>query len=876
MADLFLKVLNMSISAGWLVLAVIAARFVLRKAPRWLHVLLWAIVAVRLICPITLESIVSLVPSSQVVRPSIMMDATPQIHSGIPFINDAVNPILSESFAPDPTSSANPLQILIPVLAIMWLIGVAAMLLYSGISYIRLSRKLREAVLLQERIYQTDRTASPFILGLFKPRIYLPYGLDEENRNHVIAHEQSHISRKDHLWKPLGYILLSLHWFNPLVWMAYIFLCRDIELACDERVIRKMGVQQRADYSQALLNCSISRKKIIACPLAFGEVCVKQRIRSVLNYKKPGFWLVLVAIILCAVLAVCFLTDPVRDNSDLSGKKLAVCYKDDDIAKWIYYDIELDTRHEVPGACPIIFSIHSVSEDGIVVNLHSSELRDNDNVTRQFPVSAQVSETFYKNSNIASTWYKFTLVNDSDISSAGAALMGSYMDLKQVPDDYSLQQAEKDGCVVMENGDVAAGKDLWWNFYSSTLGKIPSGIRVVSYYSNEFSVGSSGMYVQDLTFDGEFFILRWYENEKLTVREYRNLLRFQGPAEDSAVAYESYERYVLTDDPNVTWKELRNDLLSSSSVADKDFYLIYTNLVYSDQPSYAELNAAQANIMNVMGKYRIASVKINQLSWRLEIEVYDHVEGLKELVEQYLDEEYYEIGDYQGDLFYLSGRTELLTLADILAFAKSGKMITHKDLLPYQYDYSLRGDSATRFLTVEGFDLLVMYQNREPKELYLAAIDGTYVDIYKDDLNAFILSKDVNSPAYRITGLLNIVSSFPLTSSDINDYIESNREAYDSLLGYGEELLKFSFTKFRQSAQYDRKGKIMALACQDIMASWGETYEIRTADSYPIWSDAQQWFDEFEKQAKALAAKYDEEVLKRDYPGAWLLLNMES
>ena len=168
-----------------------------------------------------------------------------------------------------------------------------------------------------------------------------------------------------------------------------------------------------------------------------------------------------------------------------------------------------------------------------------------------------------------------------------------------------------------------------------------------------------------------------------------------------------------------------------------------------------------------------------------------------------------------------------------------------------------------------------MYQNREPKELYLAAIDGSYVDIYKDDLNAFILSKDINSPDYRITGLLNIISSFPLTSSDIADYIASNREAYDALLGYGEEMLEFAFAQFRKNGQFDRKGKIMALACRDIMASWGEIYDIRTADCDPSWSDGQEWFDQFEKQARALAVKYDDEVLKRDYPGAWLLLNME-
>lgn len=316
MSELFLKIVNMSISASWLVLVVLAFRFLFRKAPKWVNVLLWGIVAVRLICPFSIESALSLIPSAETISPEIMMDWTPEISTGIESVDRVVNPIITETFAPEPIASANPLQILIPIFSAVWLIGVAAFVIYTAISYWRLQRKVSEAVILRDNIFQSENVSSPFVLGIIKPKIYLPYHMDDQDLEHVVAHEHAHIRRRDHWWKPLGFLLLTIHWFNPLMWVAYILLCRDIELACDEKVIKEMGNEQRADYTQALVSCSVSRRMIAACPLAFGEVCVKERVKSVMNYKKPAFWIIVLSVVTCLVVALCFLTNPkerVRD-----------------------------------------------------------------------------------------------------------------------------------------------------------------------------------------------------------------------------------------------------------------------------------------------------------------------------------------------------------------------------------------------------------------------------------------------------------------------------------------------------------------------------------------------------------------------------------
>ena len=310
MNELFLKIINMSISASWLVLAVLILRFVLKKAPKWVNVLLWGIVAVRLAFPFSIESAFSLIPSAETISPSIMMDTVPSVQTGVPAINNVINPVIGSSLAPAPGASANPLQIWIPILSMIWVAGVAILFVYTAVSYWRLRRKVSEAVILRDNIFQSENVASPFVLGIIKPRIYLPFNMNGQDLEHVVAHEQAHIRRKDHWWKPLGFLLLTIHWFNPLMWLAYVLLCRDIELACDEKVIKELDNEQRADYAQALVVCSVNRRMIAACPLAFGEIGVKDRVKSVMNYKKPEFWIIFLAVIACVIVAVCFLTNP--------------------------------------------------------------------------------------------------------------------------------------------------------------------------------------------------------------------------------------------------------------------------------------------------------------------------------------------------------------------------------------------------------------------------------------------------------------------------------------------------------------------------------------------------------------------------------------
>lgn len=308
MTDLFLRVLNLSYSAVWVVLAVVLARLVLKKAPRRLICLLWALVALRLVFG-GIEAPFSLVPSTELIPPESLFEQSPAIHSGISSLDNAVNPIYAESLRPTPGASVNPLQVWLAVFSNLWVLGMVAMCAWALLSCRRVRKQIRESIP-DGAVWLCDRISSPFIFGLFRPKIYLPSDLPESARTHVIAHEQAHLRRRDHWWKPLGFGLLTVNWFNPTLWLAYILLCRDIELACDERVIQRFTVQEKKAYSAALLRCSINSRRITACPLAFGEVGVKQRIKSVLHYKKSAFWIILLALLLTVILAAGLLTDP--------------------------------------------------------------------------------------------------------------------------------------------------------------------------------------------------------------------------------------------------------------------------------------------------------------------------------------------------------------------------------------------------------------------------------------------------------------------------------------------------------------------------------------------------------------------------------------
>ena len=312
MGDIFLKLLNMSITASWLILAVLCVRLLFHKMPKWVNCVLWGIVAIRLMVPFSIESEFSLQPSDEPIKSSTIVEGEilsyiPSIDSNMTMVEEVVNPILMENFAYDKSESVAPLQLLTEVAGGVWLCGMITLFIFSVGSMIRLRLLVREAVLYKENLFICDKVRSPFILGIINPKIFLSSALDDEEIKYVMAHEKAHIKRKDHLWKPFAYLLLCIYWFNPLCWVAYILLCKDIELACDEKVIRDMSFIDKKEYSRVLLSCATQRNWIMICPVAFGEVGVKERVKKVLNYKKPAF--------LISIVAICFLTNPIGDDS---------------------------------------------------------------------------------------------------------------------------------------------------------------------------------------------------------------------------------------------------------------------------------------------------------------------------------------------------------------------------------------------------------------------------------------------------------------------------------------------------------------------------------------------------------------------------------
>ena len=311
MSLLFTQVFNMSVSASYIVLAVLLLRLALKKAPKWLSLLLWAVVGIRLICPFTFESVWSLIPSLGQIHPVVALDQHAPQYTEYSGLNMLVTRLNEDLLARPEYDRLMLLQRLIPVFAVVWLAGILALTAYSIISCLKVRRNVLTAVRCQDNVYQSENVRSPFVFGLIKPKIYLPFQIGERSMTSVIAHEQAHIQRLDHLWKPLGFFLLTLHWFNPLIWLSYVLFCRDLELACDERVIRNLDRDARADYAAALLSSSVSKPKIAACPLAFGEVGVQKRIKSALSYRKPVLWVTAVALAVCLVAAVCFFTEPV-------------------------------------------------------------------------------------------------------------------------------------------------------------------------------------------------------------------------------------------------------------------------------------------------------------------------------------------------------------------------------------------------------------------------------------------------------------------------------------------------------------------------------------------------------------------------------------
>ena len=341
MGDIFLKLLNMSITAGWLILAVLCIRLLFRKIPKWVNCLLWGVVAIRLICPFSIESQFSILPSTEPIKSNTVVEGEvqnyiPSIDSRLTIVENTINPMLTETFAYNESDSAAPLQIVTYAAGLVWCCGMVLLIICAMGSAVKLHKLVKEAVCVRDNIYICDAVKSPFILGIFRPRVYFSSALREREMDYILAHESAHLKRKDHWWKALGYLLLCIHWFNPLCWMAYSLLCKDIELACDEKAAKDMTFHEKKEYSKVLLSCAGQRSLIMVCPLAFGEVGVKERVKSVLNYKKPTLWIMIATVAVLVILVVCFLTNPTREYQIRitipAGSTEAFCYSDEEIS----------------------------------------------------------------------------------------------------------------------------------------------------------------------------------------------------------------------------------------------------------------------------------------------------------------------------------------------------------------------------------------------------------------------------------------------------------------------------------------------------------------------------------------------------------------
>ena len=540
MEKIFVHLLNMSITAGWIVLALVILRPLIKKLPKWVGCTLWALVGIRLLLPFSFESVLSLIPSVETIPPDIAMQRNPEVHTGIEALNHVVNPVITQSFAPKPDvlTSVNPLQVVEFVMANVWVVGIIVMLLYAVISFIALKLKLRTATLLEKGIYESELVATPFILG---KTVYLPYHLSKEEKEYCIMHERAHLKRGDHLIKPFAFLLLSVYWFNPLMWLAFVLLCRDIELACDEKVVKELGEAQRREYSLALVKNSVERKRITACPLAFGEIGVKERVKKVMNYKKPAFWVVVVAVALSIVLTVCLLTNPagmritgIEEHSKMLDDVVAVEFISDGNSGTVY-----DTED-------IRSTLKKLRVDKYPVSQSRSETRDSTNrLVIRYGDSNPTMLCF--NADCTELWldngvkptYSYEVKNPEKVK----ALFDKYLGTKNTPPITVLSSgSDLDGVSVsIKNYDFGENPYIeieWKNdtdnelvigeyfdlLYSNGMGNsfscakgdvvfhdiayiIPAhNSTVMTYDLSSFDVSKSGYYTFQANFNGHFWI----------------------------------------------------------------------------------------------------------------------------------------------------------------------------------------------------------------------------------------------------------------------------------------------------------------------------------------------------------------------------------
>lgn len=867
MEAVFLKLLNMSISAGWLVLAVVVLRLMLKKAPKWIACLLWALVAVRLICPVTIKSMFSLIPSAETVPQDIMVAQKPMIHSGINSLNSIVNPVLSESLSPGLGDSVNPMQVIVAIASVLWLLGLLSMLVYAWISYKRIHKRISASIKIDDNIYICDYIQTPFILGIIKPRIYIPSTLGADKVAYVMAHERAHLQRHDHLWKPLGFALLSVYWFHPIMWIAYILLCRDIELACDERVIKELGEEDKKSYSDALLFCSVPGKLIVACPLAFGEVGVKERVKTVLNYKKPAFWVIVAAIAACVVVAVCFLTNPkekllhapepfchsyyvkelLYDNSvysstyPIEGRNIYSFSSD----YAMYYEGQDEFEEANPeGSQPNWMKEIKLTEEnfddyfvgvegvGWLNGLTAKKVRRNNKAA--WEVLTEEGLSYYllqqKNGEVYLACWYYDKERETDPHSDDSSMRFL----------LQLQRADYITCTVNSPGESAFYGMKWYpeGDVDWLQEELPTKVlRTEGTLVFQVDDNADNLYIEEAYYEGEGDAFSLVRTGNYTMR----------PNAQGEVNLDVNKRNAEGED------------FAIYTVAYKDgVYVI--KVVFSEEGEVYD--TVPPILMQDPLEIAIHEAILKQMAPREPDELFrceNHV--ILDTVTEHAT---------KLTTVYAMVLTQIYDVSDGAVKDKGGSHMP----VAITFEVGEEGEYTLKeyWMPEDGSYYVSSIREKFPDHIEENAIDtqkyiyGQIVNCYEQAVRYANLDTDA-----IVEGLLAQMVENPGTGSDVASYIQTHHLTYRELRYYGKYTLQYCFKEFLKGGQTDLRGALMAELCRDIGGIYGEALLM---DYEP--ENGQEWFEEFRANAEVLDNQYTRTELAQYYPMSYVLLEVLS
>ena len=869
----FSNILNASIAASWMVLAVIVMRFLLKKAPRWTHVALWGLVAVRLLLPFSIESALSLIPSTQTVPQEILVYEGEKLQNTA-FLDIVSNPAFSQSVTVEVGETVDRVQISLVQMTPIWILGMVALLIYTVISYWRLRRKVSEAVILRDNIFQSENVVSPFVLGIIKPKVYLPYNMDGQDLSHVVAHEQAHIRRRDHWWKPLGFLLLTIHWFNPLMWLAYVLLCRDIELACDEKVIKELGNEQRADYTQALVACSVNRRMIAACPLAFGEVGVKERVKSVMNYKKPAFWVIVLAVIACVIVAVCFLTNPLeKDNSGKNLEYYVTSYLSDtqktEVQRAYNRDnksISVAVQFEMTEGPTEISLVYGYKKNGVgsswtysdpVSLLLGEAAMFTVPADHHFSFSATPLDGANGNVQLVFTENKSMGNQTNSPNEVTPEKITFEAEVLEIHDGYFLVKPEPSWAinsadqieVPMKNMDPALEPQVGDTIEIVCSGEILETYpaRLSKVYGIKVALETSKLSLNDvIMLSQKGYELSWSDFEQFKYIETGSGLYIR--------VYEINEMYELwiggswiDEDPMYIYLALADDLDTRIDIRDGGV----TDFIGADHSEVLLTKAIHDAILVVNkkpepdGLYHCASfalLSLETVSGTPLAGAYNHMETVT----------VYGFALHQA--YGFSGATFHEVMGSHIPVAITFEVVDGKYVLK---EYWQPGDGSYYVPDI---------RERFPDDIEDEALDTQkYILAQKQECYDQAVRYGGVDTYSAVEHLFEVIESSPATSSRPADYIDAHPIEYRELTYYGSYTLQYVFSQFLEGGQTGLRGHLMRSVLDDLAPE---------AQLRLYAETGQEYFDEWKAGAIRISEQHDMEWIEKHQPAIWLLLQM--